>query len=110
VRYESVPELLAVVKAPPTHFDILEGKEVVVNLMAFNSYGSYSRVADAAGVMSSFEIKRDRVHGSAHAIGALSLPPHSSFLCAHFVSFSFSFVVAHYLNSKLAVLVILPKS
>jgi hypothetical protein len=75
VRYESVPELLAVVKAPPTHFDILEGKEVVVNLMAFNSYGSYSRVADAAGVMSSFEIKRDRVHGSAHVIGALSLPP-----------------------------------
>ena len=69
VRFESVPELIAVINAPPTHFDIVDGKEVVVNPMAFNGYGSSTRLSNAEGVTSSLEISRDLVHVASVATG-----------------------------------------
>jgi hypothetical protein len=69
VRFESVPELIAVINAPPTHFDIVDGKEVVVNPRTFNGYGSSTRLSNAEGVTSSFEISRDQVHITSHANG-----------------------------------------
>jgi hypothetical protein len=69
VRFESVPELIAVINAPPTHFDIVDGKEVVVNPMTFNGYGSSTRLSNVEGVTSSFEISRDLVHVASVAAG-----------------------------------------
>ena len=62
VRFESVPELIAVINAPPTHFDVIDGKEVVVNPMTFNGFGSSTRLSNAEGVTSSLEFNRDLVH------------------------------------------------
>ncbi|ELR16392.1 uncharacterized protein ACA1_047930, partial [Acanthamoeba castellanii str. Neff] len=69
VRFESVPELIAVINAPPTHFDIVDGKEVVVNPMTFNGFGSFTRLSNAEGVTSSFEISRDLVHVNGQTAG-----------------------------------------
>ncbi|ELR21968.1 uncharacterized protein ACA1_022850, partial [Acanthamoeba castellanii str. Neff] len=70
VRFESVPELIAVINAPPTHFDIVDGKEVVVNPRTFNGYGSSTRLSNAEGVASSFTISRDLVHTTATSVDA----------------------------------------
>ena len=69
VRFESVPELIAVINAPPTHFDVIDGKEVVVNPRTFNGFGSSTRLSNAEGVTSSFDISRDLVHVSSVAAG-----------------------------------------
>ncbi len=69
VRFESVPEVIAVINAPPTHFDVIDGKEVVVNPMTFNGFGSSTRLSNAEGVTSSLEISRDLVHVSSVAAG-----------------------------------------
>ena len=69
VRFESVPELIAVINAPPTHFDVIDGKEVVVNPMTFNGFGSSTRLSNAEGVTSSLEFNRDLVHVSSVAVG-----------------------------------------
>jgi hypothetical protein len=74
VRFESVPELIAVINAPPTHFDIVDGKEVVVNPRTFNGYGSSTRLSNAEGVTSSFEIDRDLTHVTATALDVRSAP------------------------------------
>ena len=39
VRFESVPELLAVVNAPPTHYDVLDGEEIAVNQRTLGGHG-----------------------------------------------------------------------
>jgi hypothetical protein len=56
VRYESVPELLAVVNVPPSHYDIVNGEEIVVNPKSFAGYGSFTKLSQGDGVMSSFEV------------------------------------------------------
>jgi hypothetical protein len=80
VRFESVPELIAVINAPPTHFDIVDGKEVVVNPRTFGGYGSSTRLSNAEGVTSSLEISRNLVHVSSQANGVpLSPTPPNRF-------------------------------
>jgi hypothetical protein len=61
VRFESVPELLAVVNAPPTHYDVIDGEEIAVNQRTLRGYGSFTKLTNADGVSSNFEITRDTV-------------------------------------------------
>jgi hypothetical protein len=69
VRFESVPELLAVVNAPPTHYDVLDGEEIAVNQRTLRGYGSFTKLTNADGVSSNFEITRDTVSIESTASG-----------------------------------------
>jgi hypothetical protein len=69
VRFESVPELLAVVNAPPTHYDVLDGEEIAVNQRTMGGYGSFTKLTNVEGVTSSFEITRDTIAVESTASG-----------------------------------------
>jgi hypothetical protein len=69
VRFESVPELLAVINAPPTHYDVIDGEEISVNPRTFRGYGSFTKLAEVEGVTSSFSLKRETVSIDSSANG-----------------------------------------
>jgi hypothetical protein len=84
VRFDSVPELIAVINAPPTHFDVIDGNEVVVNPRTFGGYGSSTRLSNAEGVTSSLEISRDLVHVASAATGvSTACPTDKTLACTH---------------------------
>lgn len=69
IRYEGVPDLVAVLNAPPTHYDILEGEEVIVNRQAFSGSGSFTSLSNIEGITSSFEITREKASATTSTNG-----------------------------------------
>lgn len=69
VRYEGVPELIAVLNAPPTHYDVLDGSDVIVNPGTFHGAGSFSQLSNIEGVVSTFEVTRETASAETNTNG-----------------------------------------